>query len=184
MPSPGGQGAGAPPTGTPPVSSTPPPAGQPSQPEIIEDYYPMVQPAKPKPPPRQRSGLGISRIILICFLVLAALGWLVRTVRHASATPADKSACTSILTAAQNGTLLGDPNMMASLSQANDKALYAAYGLMLTDFNAKNGAEFVTDLNQAINRCNQISTDFKSGFKSFCDSHPGLCKQTFHIGPF
>ena len=55
---------------------------------------------------------------------------------------------------------------------------------MLTDFNAKNGAEFVTDLNQAINRCNQISTDFKSGFKSFCDGHPGLCKQTFHIGPF
>ncbi|TML78652.1 MAG: hypothetical protein E6G04_07610 [Actinobacteria bacterium] len=181
-PSPGGQGAGAPPTGTPPPSSTPPPAGQPSQPEIIEDYYPMVQPAKPAPPPRQRRGLGISRIVAIGIILLIGLGWVVTQVRHAHATANDKAACSSTLAALSTPATI--PTMVHDLNFSDDKTLLGIAGDMTTHITQRNVTGVIDDLNRVIHRCNQISSEFKSGFKSFCDSHPGSCKETFHIGPF
>src|SRR5438270_200995 len=130
-PSPGGQGAGAPPTGTPPPSSTPPPAGQPSQPEIIEDYHPMVQPAKPTPPPRQRRGLGISRIVAIGIILLIGLGWVVTQVRHAHATANDKAACSSTLAALSTPATI--PTMVHDLNFSDDKTLLGIAGGYATD---------------------------------------------------
>jgi hypothetical protein len=152
-----------------------------AKPEIV-DGFPGAPP--PQRAPRPRRFLTTGRIIAIGLIALAALGGIVRAVRQASATPADKQACASILSGAQQHNLLNNPEMMTSLSQANDKPLYAAYGLMLTDVNARNLTQFVTDLNQAIHRCNQISNDFKQGFLQFCDQNEGLCKREVHVGPF
>ena len=162
-------------------ASGPSPAGD-AKPEIVDGF-----PSAPRPPAarRPRRFLTTTRIIAIGLIALAALGGIVRAVRQASATPADKAACASILSTAKQNKLLTNPtDMMSSLSHANDKPLYAAYGLMLTDINAQNAGQYVTDLNQAIHRCNQISNDFKQGFLQFCDQNEGLCKREVHVGPF
>ena len=74
--------------------------------------------------------------------------------------------------------------MLNDLEFANDKTLLGARGDMSVDIPNGNATALGNDVNKVINRCNQLSSDFKSGFKTFCDSHPGYCKQTFHIGPF
>lgn len=182
-------GLGVPAPSTPPVQAgagpeTPPLA--PGQPEIVEDYYPTFDPRatyRAPPPPRRTSRHGISRIILAGILLLAALGWVVTQVRHARATPADKKACSSTLTAFSNPTA-ALPTMLRDLDFADDKTLLGARGDMQAHLAQRNVQGFSDDLNKVIRRCNQLSSEFKSGFKSFCDTHPGYCKETFQIGPF
>ena len=182
VPSLGGAAADGPPTGTPPPAGSPPPAGQPGKPEIIEDYYPMVQPAKPAPPPRQRRGPGVSRLVLIGIIVLIGLGWVVTQVRHARATANDKAACSSTLSALSTPATI--PIMVHDLNFSDDKTLLGIAGDMTTHVTQRNVTALGDDLNRVIHRCNQISSEFKSGFQSFCDGHPGYCKETFHVGPF
>lgn len=176
-------GLGVPPLGAPGAGSTPAPG--PGQPEIVEDYYPYVGPNVPQQPtPKRRFRWTASRIILLVFIVLAVSGAIVSQVRHARATPADKAACTSTLGALQNITPANMQAMLHDLEFANDKTLLGARGDMTTDIRSQNLDGLGKDLNKVIQRCNQVSSDFKSGFKTFCDLHPGYCKQTFHIGPF
>lgn len=174
VPSPSGEGG----------TGTSPPGG--GQPEIVEDYYPYVGPNTPQQPPAQkrRFRLTVSRMILLVFIVLAISGFIATQVRHASATPSDKTACTSTLNALSNLNATSLRAMLHDLEFANDKTLLGARGDMSTDIPAGNATALDNDLNKVIHRCNQISGDFKSGFQKFCDSHPGYCKQTFHIGPF
>jgi len=180
-------GLGVPQLGVPSTSGagTPPPG--PGQPEIVEDYYPYVGPAGPQQPaPKQRRAFRLTagRMILLVFIVLAASGAIVSQVRHAHATPADKQACTSTLGALQNITPANLQIMLHDLEFANDKTLLGARGDMTTDIRSGNPNAIGNDLNKVINRCNQLSTEFKSGFQKYCDAHPGYCRQTFHIGPF
>src|ERR1700747_450282 len=116
LPSPGGQGG----TGTPPLDA--------GQPEIVEDHYPYVD---PRGPPQRRFRLTAGRIILLAFIVLAVLGAVVTQVRHARATPADKTACSSTLKALSTPAT-GIPAMMHDLEFANDKTLLGARGEMTT----------------------------------------------------
>jgi len=177
---------GAPGTGSSPSSPATPPLGQ-GQPEIVEDYYPYLDPrgTQQQPAPRRpRFRLTISRMILLAFIVLAVSGAIATQLRHAHATPADKQACSTTLGALSNITRPGMAAMLHDLEFANDKTLLGARGDMTTDIRNANVNALGNDLNRVINRCNQLSSDFKSGFKTFCDSHPGYCKQTFHIGPF
>src|SRR5438105_4493671 len=74
------------------AGTTPPGAGP--KPDVVEGYYPGVPPTRPAPPKR-RKFLTASRIIAIGCLVLIALGWVVREVRQARATPRDKAACSA-----------------------------------------------------------------------------------------
>jgi hypothetical protein len=170
-------------------SSSPgtPPLG-PGRPEIVEDYYPYLDPRGPQqqPAPRRRFfRLTISRMILPAFIVLAVSGAIVTQVRHAHATPADKAACTSTLGALANPSASGTmAAMLHDLEFANDKTLLGARGDMTTHIQQRNLDGLGNDLNAVVHRCNQISSEFKSGFQTFCDTHPGYCKQTFHIGPF
>ena len=127
--------------------------------------------------------MSASRWILIGILALAALSWVVTQVRHASATPKDKLACSATLDALASPTT-GMPAMLHDLDFADDKTLLGARGSMGTHIAQRDLAGLGTDLNTVIHRCNQISSEFKSGFKTFCDTHPGYCKETFHIGPF
>jgi len=147
--------------------------------------YPGALPANLQPPrpAKKRRRAGISRAILLIFLLLAGLGWLVRTVRHASATPADKAACSATL-AAFTTPQTGMPLMLHDLEFANDKTLLAARGDMTTHIQQQNVTALGDDLNRVIRRCNDLSGQFKSGFKAYCDGHPGSCKETFHVGPF
>jgi hypothetical protein len=140
---------------------------------------PNVQPPRVKPKRR----VGVARAILLGFVILAALGWVVRTVRQASATPADKAACSATLATFSNPAT-GMPVMLHDLELANDKTLLGARGDMTTHIAQRNLAALGDDLNRVVHRCNGLSSDFRSGFKSFCNTHPGYCKQTFHIGPF
>lgn len=170
---------GVPSTGAPGT----PPLG-PGQPEIVEDYYPYVDPRVPQPaPPRRRFRLTFSRMILLAIVVLAVSGLIVTQVRHARATPHDKLACSSTLTALANPTT-GMPAMLHNLDFADDNTLLGARGSMQTHIAQQNLQGLGQDLNTVIHRCNQISSEFKSGFQTFCDTHPGYCRQTFHIGPF
>ena len=176
---------GVPGTGSSSSSGTPPLG--PGQPEIVEDYYPYLGPRGPQqPPPRPRRffRLTISRMILLVFIVLAVSGAIATQVRHAHATPADKQACSTTLGALTNITRPGLQAMLHDLEFANDKTLLGARGDMSVDIPNGNATALGNDVNKVINRCNQLSSDFKAGFKTFCDSHPGSCKQTFHIGPF
>lgn len=172
VPSPSGE------TGTPPTGS--------GQPEIVEDYYPYVGPSTPQQPPapKRRFRLTVSRMILLVIIVLAVSGAIATQIRHASATPADKTACTSTLGALSNQSPTQMAAMLHDLEFANDKTLLGARGQMTTDIQNRSLDGLGNDLNKVIHRCNQISGDFKSGFQKFCDTHPGYCKQTFHIGPF
>jgi hypothetical protein len=175
---------GVPAPGSPGNPGTPPPAA--GQPEIVEDYYPYVDPRGPQQPPPKRRGfrLTASRLILLVFIVLAVSGAIATQVRHARATPADKQACNTTLGALQNITAANMQAMLHDLEFANDKTLLGARGDMTTDIRNQNLNGLGNDLNKVIQRCNQVSSEFKSGFKSFCDTHPGYCRQTFHIGPF
>ena len=178
-------GLGVPPLGPPSASgpgTRPPGAGQP---EIVEDYYPYVGPQTPQQPaPKRRVRLTASRMILLVFLVLIASGAIATQVRHAHATPADKTACSSTLGALSNLNQTTLRAMLHDLEFANDKTLLGARGDMSTDIPTGNATAVGNDLNKVIHRCNQLSDEFKHGFQTFCDSHPGYCKQTFHVGPF
>ncbi|HEV2685708.1 MAG TPA: hypothetical protein VGW79_03630, partial [Actinomycetota bacterium] len=105
-------------------------------------------------------------------------------VRHAHATPADKTACASTLNALSNLTPTNLRSMLTDLEFANDKTLLGARGDLNTDIPSGNASAVGNDLNKVIQRCNQLSSEFKSGFQTFCNAHPGYCRQTFHIGPF
>ena len=170
-----------------PELGTPPPQSTYNDPDPNDPRnYPGSLPAhlRPQqPPPKQRRRGGVSRVILLVILVLVALGWVVTQVRHARATPADKAACSATLSALTNPAVDFTP-MLNDLELANDKTLLAARGDMTTHIMQKNLNALGDDLNKVIHRCNQVSSEFKTGFQSFCDSHPGYCKQTFHIGPF
>ena len=174
-------------TGSPSGTGSPgtPPLG-PGQPEIVEDYYPYLDPRGPQQPPPKRTGFRLTagRMILLIFIVLAVSGAIVTQVRHARATPADKQACSATLGALQNITPATLQTMLHDLEFANDKTLLGARGDMTSDIRAGSPDAIEKDLNRVISRCNQLSSEFKAGFQKFCDSHPGYCKQTFHIGPF
>jgi hypothetical protein len=193
-----GQGAGRDPASIPP--SNVPQLGVPSlgvpgvgapQPSTYQDpdpndprNYPGALPAHlNKPPVKKRRRIGVGRALLLIFLLLAGLGWLVRTVRQASATPADKAACSATLSAFTTPAT-GMPLMLHDLEFANDKTLLGARGDMTTHIAQRNVAALGDDLNRVIKRCNDLSSQFRSGFKTYCDGHPGYCKETFHVGPF
>jgi len=182
-------GLGVPQLGVPAAGSSSDPGTPPlgtGQPEIVEDYYPYVDPRAPQQPaPKRRSfRLTASRMVLLVFIVLAVSGAIVSQVRHARATPADKQACTTTLGALQNITPTSMQAMLHDLEFANDKTLLGARGDMTVDIRNQDLNGLGNDLNKVIQRCNQVSSEFKSGFKTFCDSHPGYCRQTFHVGPF
>jgi len=170
-------GLGVPGMGTP---QSPPAAGP--KPEIVAGSYQGMPPPRPAPP-KPRRFLTASRIIALGFLTLIVLGWVVKEVRQARATPRDKAACSATL-AALASPATGIPLMVQDLNFTDDKTLLGAAGAMTTDIQQRNAAALGDDLNRVIHRCNQISSEFKSGFQSFCDTHPGSCKETFHVGPF
>jgi hypothetical protein len=146
--------------------------------------YPGALPAHlNRPPVKKRRRVGVGRALLLIFLLLAGLGWLARTIRQASATPADKTACSATLSAFTTPAT-GMPLMLHDLEFANDKTLLGARGDMTTHIAQRNVAALGNDLNRVIKRCNDLSSQFRSGFKSFCDTHAGMCKETFHVGPF
>lgn len=182
-------GLGVPPLGAPSAGSPSDPATPPlgkGQPEIVEDYYPYGDPRATQQQAPKRRGFRLTgvRMILLVFIVLAVSGAIVSQVRHARATPADKQACNATLGALQNITPANMSAMLHDLEFANDKTLLGARGDMTTDIRSQNLDGLGKDLNRVIQRCNQVSSEFKSGFKTFCDLHPGYCRQTFHIGPF
>ncbi len=174
-----------------PGLSVPPPGATPSQSTYNDPdpndprNYPGSLPAhlRQQQQPKARRRIGAGRALLLIFLLLAGLGWLVRTVRQASATPADKAACAATLSAFQTNFKSGAA-MLSSLELANDKTLLGARGDMTTHIQQRNMNALGEDINKVIHRCNGLSSSFKSGFQSFCDGHPGYCKETFHIGPF
>ncbi|HLW16995.1 MAG TPA: hypothetical protein VKV69_06550 [Actinomycetota bacterium] len=183
-------GLGVPQLGVPSTGSPGDPATSPlgkGQPEIVEDYYPYLDPRGQQQPPPKRRGFRLTgaRLVLLVFIVLGVSGAIVSQVRHARATPADKAACTSTLGALANPSATGTMSaMLHDLEFANDKTLLGARGDMTTHIEQRDLNGLGNDLNAVVHRCNQISSDFKSGFQTFCDTHPGYCKQTFHIGPF
>jgi hypothetical protein len=146
--------------------------------------YPGALPPNLRPPViKQKRRVGIARAIVLIIVVLAALGWVVRTVRQASATPADKAACTATLSAVTTSGSTA-PAMMSSLEQANDKTLLGARGDMTTAIAQHDLTKLVADLNKVIARCRDLSSSFRSGFHDFCTSHASSCKQSFHLSPF
>jgi len=121
--------------------------------------------------------------ILIFFLLTAGLGWVVRTVREANATPNDKAACAGVLSAVRtNGQTV--VAMIDGLGKANDKTLLSARQSMLADASQRNDAAFVDDLNKAIGRCRDLSSEFRDGFHQYCQATANACKHTSKLTPF
>lgn len=177
-------GLGVPALGVPTPGATPPQSTYSDpDPNDPRNYPGALPPGMGVPQPKVRKRVGVGRVILLVFLVLAGSGWLVRTIRQTRATPADKAACAATLSAFQTDFRTA-PAMLSSLEFANDKTLLAARGDMTTHLQQRDTTALGNDINKVIHRCNGISSSFKSGFQSYCDTHPGVCKETFHIGPF
>jgi hypothetical protein len=72
-------------------------------------------------------------MILLVIIVLAISGAIATQIRHASATPADKTACSSTLGALSNQSPTQMAAMLHDLEFANDKTLLGARGDMTGD---------------------------------------------------
>ncbi|MGZ4213624.1 MAG: hypothetical protein ACXVQV_10355 [Actinomycetota bacterium] len=150
---------------------------------IGQQLPPLVDPAVARKASRASRVRSIRIVVLVVVLGLAGLGWVVRTVREASATPADKQACLAVLSAIVNNGSTAD-SMMTSLSKADDKTLRSGVATLVTDIQQRNDGKFLEDLNKVIGRCRSLSSDFRSQFNDYCDKNKGSCKHTTSLSPF
>ena len=174
-----------------PVPPALPQLGLPSLGDSIQE--PRTLDATGLPPltsPPDKKSKRVSRFrsfriaIIALFLLLAAVGWVVRTVREARATPNDKQACTSVLGVIELPIEQTMSSMMTDLGKADDNTLRATRTNIVADLSSKNIPSFAADLNKAIGRCRDISGEFRNKFSKYCETHANSCTHSTKLNPF
>src|SRR5439155_2522914 len=174
--------SGPPQLGLPPLAPPGPAGGLP--PPSTNAPPPVPTDQLPNPPSgRRRTVLWVRIAVAVLVFGSAGIGLLVRTIREAKATPADKAACAAVLTAVESRGSQAAA-MFSALAAADDQTLREGSTNIVADLNARNDSGFTSDLNKVIHRCNGLSSDFRGKFKKFCDANPTECKHTNNISPF